>query len=70
MSYAQAKERKFIGSTPADPVIRTFFNIPLTDSIDFIRWNLILRDHEYQLKSILSGGITLITRLVRCLIRS
>ena len=46
---SHGKERAFTGSTPADPVIRTFFNIPLTDSIDFIRWNLILRDHEYQL---------------------
>ncbi len=47
---ADAKEKVFIGSTPADPVVRTFLGISLTDSIDFIRWKLFLGEKEYRLE--------------------
>lgn len=30
----------FVGSTPCDSLIRTFLNIPLKDSCDFIKWEL------------------------------
>jgi hypothetical protein len=43
-------EKIYIGSTPADPVIKSFLGIPLSDSIDFIRWKIILRDKRYQLQ--------------------
>ena len=46
---AGAKEKTFIGSSPAGPVVRSFLGIPLSDSVDFIRWKLILRDKNYQL---------------------
>jgi len=45
----KAKENTYTGSTPADRVIRLFLDIPLTDSIDFIRWQLILDDKHYTL---------------------
>ena len=44
------KEKIFIGSTPANSVVRTFLGISLTDSIDFIRWKLVLQDGQYQLQ--------------------
>jgi len=50
VSYANAKENTYIGSTPANNVIRSFFGIPFTDSIDFIRWKLIIKDKDYQLQ--------------------
>jgi hypothetical protein len=48
-SCASGKEKTYTGSTPADIVIRVFLDVPLSDSIDFIRWKLILRDNQYQL---------------------
>ena len=36
----QAQPRTFVGSTPAHAVVREFLGLPLTDSIDFIRWKL------------------------------
>jgi hypothetical protein len=46
-----AKESKiYIGSTPADPVVRKFLSIPLSDSVDFIRWKLIIEDDKYTLQ--------------------
>src|SRR2546423_2960593 len=47
VSCASGKENIYTGSTPADPVIRLFLGIPLEDSIDFIRWHLILDDKHY-----------------------
>jgi hypothetical protein len=45
------KEIQYIGSTPANSsVVRTFLGIPATDSIDFIRWKIILQDDKYELK--------------------
>lgn len=47
---ANAKERTFIGSTPAAPLIREFLGIPQKDSIDFIRWKLVIRHDNYDLQ--------------------
>lgn len=47
---ATAKERTFIGSTPADPLIRNFLGISLKDSIDFIRWKLVIGHDNYDLQ--------------------
>ncbi len=49
VSCAGGKEKIFIGSTPADPEVRSFLGIPLSDSIDFIRWKVIFQDSQYQL---------------------
>jgi hypothetical protein len=48
-SCASGKQKEYTGSTPAGPVVRTFLGIPLTDSIDFIRWNLVIDDNNYAL---------------------
>jgi hypothetical protein len=50
VSCGSGKENVYTGSTPAADIIRSFLNIPLSDSIDFIRWKLILRDNRYQLQ--------------------
>lgn len=50
VSCCKGKELIYTGSTPADVVIRSFLNIPLPDSIDFIRWKLILGDNRYKLQ--------------------
>jgi hypothetical protein len=39
----------YTGSTPADIAVRQFLGIPLTDSIEFIRWKLSLNGSSYQL---------------------
>lgn len=49
ISCARAGEKTYTGSTPADPVVRTFLGISLQDSVDFIRWQLILHKDNYQL---------------------
>ena len=49
VSWASGKGKTYTGSTPADTVIRSFLGIPLSDSVDFIRWKLILRDNRYEL---------------------
>jgi hypothetical protein len=43
------KEKIYTGSTPAAPVVRSFLGIPLTDSIDFIRWQLFIQGDRYHL---------------------
>lgn len=48
-SCAEAKTTIYIGSTPADVVVREFLNISLNDSIDFIRWNINLEKETYLL---------------------
>lgn len=48
-SCANGKERNYTGSTPANAVVKAFLGIPLSDSIDFIRWNLTLKDNQYTL---------------------
>ena len=42
-------DRIFIGSTPAAADVRNFLQIPLADSIDFIRWKIVLSENSYQL---------------------
>lgn len=46
-SCANSKDVHFTASTPASPLVREFLGISLTDSIDFIRWNLTLNDLKY-----------------------
>ena len=46
---ANAKEIKYTGSTPAGPEVRHFLGIPLSDSVDFIRWMLTINDNQYTL---------------------
>lgn len=49
-SCASSKETNYTASTPASVLVRNFLGIPLTDSIDFIRWNLTLTDVNYTVK--------------------
>jgi hypothetical protein len=37
----------YIGSTPANNSIKTFLGIPLTESVDFIRWKLVTHGEQY-----------------------
>ena len=48
-SYVTGKEISFTGSTPAGSLVKSFLGIPLTDSVDFIRWRLILSEEQYKL---------------------
>lgn len=50
VSCGNGKEKAYTGSTPADNVVRSFLGISSTDSVDFIRWKLILRDNNYNLQ--------------------
>lgn len=70
VSSAGAKEKTYIASTPADAVVKNFLGIPLSDSVDFIRWKLVLQDSGYQLQcnygigkpntnGFMNGGVTL-----------
>src|SRR5689334_17727982 len=45
-SCANAKEAIYTGSTPANSVVKAFLGIPLKDSIDFIRWKLVVNDNR------------------------
>jgi len=49
-SCAAGKERAYTASTPADPIVRQFLGISLTDSVDFIRWNFTFNDLNYKLQ--------------------
>ena len=49
VSCANSKEINYTASTPADPLVRIFLGISLTDSIDFIRWKLSIADNKYSL---------------------
>src|SRR5437016_11428753 len=50
-SCVNGKEKIYIGSTPATHlVVRAFLEIPVSDSVDFIRWKLILADNKYSLQ--------------------
>ena len=46
---SQAQEKFYTGSTPAHDEVKNFLGIPLTDSIDFIRWKLSLHSNNYEL---------------------
>ena len=48
-SAGRSKDAQYTGSTPAHMNVREFLNISLTDSIDFIRWNLVLHEGSYDL---------------------
>ena len=45
-----AKETKYTGSTPANQHVRAFLGISFTDSIDFIRWNVVFENDKYTLR--------------------
>lgn len=49
-SCGSGKEKKYTGSTPAANVVRSFLGIPFSDSIDFVRWKLVLLQDQYQLQ--------------------
>lgn len=46
---AGARQTVYTGSTPADTTVREFLDISRTDSIDFIRWKLVLNGDRYDL---------------------
>ena len=48
--YAKPQDKNYIASTPAAPAVRTFLGIPMTDSVDFIRWNLRFENDQYMLQ--------------------
>jgi len=48
-ALCSSKEATYQGSTPADLTVRKFLGISLTDSIDFIRWTVVLRGNNYEL---------------------
>ncbi len=56
MSCAGAKDKTYIASTPANAVVRSFLGIPLTDSVDFIRWKLTIDNDHYKLHCIYGIG--------------
>jgi len=50
-SCASSKDVSFAASTPATSQdVRTFLGILLSDSVDFIRWNLTINDKHYSLE--------------------
>ena len=48
-SRASGNEKIYTASTPANTIVRSFLGILPEDSIDFIRWKLVLRSDSYQL---------------------
>lgn len=48
--YASSKETNYTASTPASSLVRNFLGIPLSDSIDFIRWKIAITDKNYSLE--------------------
>src|SRR6188768_750485 len=50
VSCSSGKETIYVGSTPANTVVKTFLGISLADSVDFIRWKLVLGNDHYYLK--------------------
>ena len=49
ISSASGKEQTYIGSTPANSVVKDFLGIRISDSIDFIRWTIVIDQDSYQL---------------------
>lgn len=49
-SCSNGKEKTYVGSTPADNVVRSFLGISLSDSVDFIRWWVTIDGEKYNLK--------------------
>lgn len=50
-SCVNSKEKYYTGSTPVGPVVRSFFEIAATDSIDFMRWKLTITGNRYTITS-------------------
>ena len=48
-SITHAKETIYTGSTPAGNTVRRFLSIPLSDSVDFIRWKLTITGNQFRL---------------------
>jgi hypothetical protein len=48
--FRAGKETKYTGSTPANQVVRDFLGISPTDSVDFIRWNMVFQNDKYTLR--------------------
>lgn len=48
-SCINGKEKSYTGSTPVGAVVRSFFGIAATDSIDFMRWKLSIAETTYTL---------------------
>lgn len=48
-TFCSAKEIVYHGCSPVDMPVREFLNISRTDSIDFIRWKLVLKHNQFQL---------------------
>jgi hypothetical protein len=44
-----ARSQNFIGSTPANAAVKSFLGIPLSDSVDFIRWKLNINAEKFDL---------------------
>jgi len=50
-SCANGKEKIYIGSTPASGMsVRAFLGIPVSDSVDFIKWRLAIGENKYSLQ--------------------
>ncbi len=49
VSCVSGKEKTYTASTPAAPLVRSFLGISTVDSIDFIRWKLVLNENSYTL---------------------
>lgn len=49
-SCANSKETNYTASTPAALLVREFLGISLKDSIDFIRWKLMINENTYSLE--------------------
>jgi hypothetical protein len=39
----------YTGSTPANAIVKSFLGIPLSDSVDFIRWKLVTGGDRYSI---------------------
>jgi hypothetical protein len=48
-SCVKGNDKVYTGSTPAGNTVKSFLNIPLSDSVDFIRWKCIILKDRYQL---------------------
>ncbi|MCW3105868.1 MAG: hypothetical protein JWQ09_374 [Segetibacter sp.] len=69
---SNAKEITYTGSTPADAVVKDFLGISQKDSVDFIRWRLVISEQHYTLQcnygigkpntsGFMNGGINITT---------
>src|SRR5688572_15964100 len=47
---ANGKDHTYIGITPANSVVKNFLGIRISDSIDFIRWTITIKQNRYELQ--------------------